>query len=117
MEKKASMNYDEEEDILSIVRSDSVNNSARIGDVILDFDSDMRIVGIEIFNAVEFFQAFELSKDDLKSIKDAKMSVHYSLDWAIIKISLKIESRDTPIVKDFTIPSLEGQARLAVVGV
>ncbi len=112
MEKKALVNYDGEEDILSIVKSDSINNSARIGDVILDFDIDMRIVGVELMNAGEFFEAFELSKEDFKNIKEARLSVHYSLDWAIVKIILFLNNRSVPIVKDFSIPSLDAQKQL-----
>lgn len=115
MEKKALVNYDDEEDILSIVKSDFISHSARVGDVILDFDSDMRIVGVEIMNAVEFFEAFELSKEDFKGIKEARLAVHYSLDWAIIKITMFLETRAAPIVKDFTIPSLKEQEHLVAV--
>ncbi len=106
MEKKAHIDYDSEEDILSIIKAESASRSARIGDVILDFDSNMRIVGVEIMNATEFFEAFELSGDDLKAIEEAKLAVHYSADWAIIKITLKLKTRDAPVVKDFTIPSM-----------
>ncbi|VVB59456.1 Uncharacterised protein [uncultured archaeon] len=112
MEKKAYVNYDGEDDILSIVKSDFINHSVRIADVILDFDNDMRIVGVELINATEFFEAFELSKDDLKNIDKAKLSVHYSEDWAIVKITIFLKDRITPIVKDFTIPSLEEQKQL-----
>lgn len=112
MEKKAYVDYDDEENILSIVKSDFINHSVRIADVILDFDTDMRIVGVELLNATDFFESFELSKDDLKNIEKAKLSVHYSEDWAIIKITIFLKGKAVPIVKDFTIPSLDEQKQL-----
>lgn len=113
MEKKTCMNYDSNEDILSIIKSGHVSHSARIGDVILDFDNSMRIIGIELINATEFFEAFDISKGDLRSIDNARLSVHYSHDWAVTKITIKIKTRQAPIAKDFTIPSLKEQEGLA----
>ncbi len=113
MNKKATVSYYCDEDILRILKVKIVKDSARIGDVILDFDNERRIVGLEIMNATEFFEAFDLSREDLDNIESAKLSVNYSKDWAIVKISLSIPERENPIVKDFTIPSIEGQEMLA----
>lgn len=113
MEKKTHVDYDGEEDILSVAKAGPAGNSARIGDIILDFDNNLRIVGIEVMNAMDFFEAFELSKEDLKSVRDARLAVHYSKDWAIIKITLFLATRDAPIVKDVAIPSLGAECGLA----
>ena len=115
MEKKAQVSYYYGEDILRILKTDVVKDSIRMGDVILDFDNDKRIVGLEIMNATEFFEAFDLSREDLDNTESAKLSVNYSKDWAIIKISLSIPERENPMVKDFTIPSLEGQEMITTI--
>jgi len=70
-------------------------------------------MGIEIMNAVDFFEAFKLSKEGLERIENANLSVNYSKDWAIIKITLFLAEESTPIVKDFTIPALKEQESLA----
>ncbi len=113
MAKKTKVNYDAKEDILSLAKADRVKESLRIGDVILDFDGDYRIVGVEIFNARSFFKAFRVTKKLLSSVENAKLSVHYSPDWAMISIVLYPESQDKAIEKEFTIPALEEQAPFA----
>ncbi|MEA2003468.1 MAG: DUF2283 domain-containing protein [archaeon] len=113
MEKKAQIRYDSEEDILTLRKVNAVKDSINIVNINLDFDSERRIVGIEIMGAIGFFEAFELSKEDFEHIKDAKISVNYSKDWAIIKITLYMPKKSEPIVKDFTIPSLIEQQSLA----
>ena len=113
MEKKAQVRYDSEEDILTIRKANIVKDSINIANINLDFDSERRIVGIEIMDAINFFEAFELSKENFEHIKDANISVNYSKDWAIIKITLFMPEKSEPIVKDFTIPSLKEQECLA----
>ena len=78
MEKSASIDYDFEEDILSVFKSDNVQDSIRMGGIILDFDHNRRICGVEIMDAVEFFKDYGVSKEDLKSISKANIRVSYS---------------------------------------
>ena len=113
MEKKAQVRYDSEEDILTIRKANIVKDSINIANINLDFDSERRIVGIEIMGAIDFFEAFELSKENFEHIKSANLSVNYSKNWAIIKIALSMPEKSEPIVKDFTIPSLKEQECLA----
>ena len=50
--RKASVDYDPEEDILSVSTGEKVNDTIEFDQFVIDFTSDDKIVGIEIQDAV-----------------------------------------------------------------
>jgi len=109
MEKRMSVSYDEEEDILSLLNTENVNESVQIGDIIIDLDTQFKIVGIEIFNATKFFKSANISKEFLSDIKEARLRVHYGNNWASMIIILHSGTTEQPIEKEVTIPIIETQ--------
>jgi len=91
------MNYDEEEDILSLSRGRKVKSSMDIGDFIIDIDYSGFIVGIEILNATK---NLNLSQLQLKALEEAAMSITYKPNNVCITIIMKIKDKE----KDITIP-------------
>lgn len=104
MAKKTDVDYDKEEDILSLSNSDKVKDSVRLEDVIIDFDYNSRIIGIEIINARRFFESFNITKDFLDNIASAKLKVNYGTDWFSITVILFSDSQQ-PIEKVISIPA------------
>ena len=49
MAKKAKVDYDEENDILWIYVGESVKDSLEIDNFVIDFSSQNKVVGLEIF--------------------------------------------------------------------
>lgn len=109
MEKRTSVSYDKEEDILSLLNSENVNESVRIGDIVIDLDTQLRIVGIEIFNATDFFRSFNVSREALSDIKEATLRVHSSNNWSSMIVILHSEVTGQPIEKEITIPAIAAQ--------
>ena len=109
MEKRASVSYDKEEDILGLLNTENVNESVRIGDIIIDLDTQFKIVGIEIFNATKFFKSANVSSEFLSNIKEARLRVHTGNNWASMVIILHSAITERPIEKEVTIPAIETQ--------
>lgn len=109
MEKRTSVSYDEEEDILSLLNTENVNESLQIGDIVIDLDTQFRIVGIEIFNATKFFKSANVSKEFLSDIKKARLRVHYGNNWASMIIILHSGTTEQPIEKEVMIPAIGTQ--------
>jgi uncharacterized protein YuzE len=73
MAEKTLVDYDENNDDLFLKRgSDKYEASMEIGDFIVDFSKNDKIVGIEIINASK---NFGVAKALLKSVKSASLAV------------------------------------------
>ena len=73
--------YDKEDDVLTIYSDIAPKETLEVADFInIDITNDKEIVGIELFDASEFFgkQNQEVTKDFLSKIKEIK--VHYE-EW------------------------------------
>ena len=94
MEKQnIKVSHDKEEDIISLFREGSrVKFSFDLalpkGDIVLDYDFNGYIVGLEFFNASSYFPFLKksLNTSNLK----AKMSIQYGSNWAQISYELSL---------------------------
>ena len=99
------IDYEKDEDMLHFSRGESkVKFSFDIeldgGDVVIDFDSQGYIIGLEFFNASNYFPFLKTIGN--KKLK-AKMSVQYSSNWARINYQIMVPGRK-PIVNEILSP-------------
>jgi len=92
-------NYDYEDDVLSIYNYESPpKESVEVSeDIIIDLDKDDKVIGIEIFYASEFFNAFNkrIDKEFLKSLESASLEYkEFRNNWYIV---VTLKSKDTII--------------------
>ena len=81
------IDYDEEDDILYYNKGHKAQDSLRINDFIVDFDSNNRIVGLEILNAsenIEMLTGEKPDNDELNQIIEAEISVKRNNKMAVI---------------------------------
>ncbi|MBI2631513.1 DUF2283 domain-containing protein [Candidatus Pacearchaeota archaeon] len=93
------IDYDKEEDLFSLIREESkvkfsFNVSLPQGDIIVDYDFNGQIVGIEFFNASSYFP--QLKNVEVKDIK-ASFSVRYGPNWAQVSYILYLPDVAQPI--------------------
>lgn len=91
------MNYDLEEDILSLSKNRKVKASIDVGDFIIDIDNNGFVAGIEILNAS---QNLNLKETQLTSLEHASMRVTYKPNYVYIALVMKFKRKE----KDITIP-------------
>ena len=89
------IDYDKEEDMLHLSRGKSnVKFSFDIdlpqGDIIIDFGFNGQIVGLEFFNASNYFPFLKNMKNN--KIK-GKMSVQYGRNWAQVFYEIQIPGK------------------------
>ena len=101
MEKEnIKVDYDKDEDILSISKAGarvkfSFDISLPNGDIVIDYDFNSLIVGIEFFNASNYSPL--LNKiSDFSKLK-ANLSIQYGPNWAQIKYELSSPELKQPI--------------------
>jgi uncharacterized protein YuzE len=97
-----TINYDFENDILSIFNGDQVKTSLDIGDFVLDVSHDNLICGMEIMDASE---NLGVSKSVLGGIQNMKMSVTYKTNhvYVLIAMTFKKEKKEVNIQIPLTI--------------
>lgn len=97
-----TIDYDSENDILSISNGDKVKASIDIGDFVLDVSHSNLICGIEIMDASD---NLGVSKNVLENIKSMKMSVTYSTNHAyvLLAIAFKQVGKDVNISVPLTL--------------
>lgn len=90
-ERSFRVSYDKEEDMFSIFRDGSKSKFSfdielPQGDIVVDFGFDGQIVGIEFFNASNYFPFLK----DVKNKKEIKanMIVNYGKNWALIRYQI-----------------------------
>jgi len=91
MESRFRFDYDEEYDILYIYNAErDVEESVEVSeDVVLDFNKEDKVNGIEIFYASEFLGAFNnsIDKDFLKSLENASWEYkEFRNQWLMVVI-------------------------------
>ena len=103
MEKKFKVSYDKVEDIFSISARKkskfSIDLALHSGDVIVDIGYDGLVVGLEIFNASQFFS---VAAKELASIKDAHFKVVYSPSY--VAVSVELQKKDEIVKSNLIIP-------------
>jgi uncharacterized protein YuzE len=107
MEKEdIKISFDKEYDMFSLFRIGSnVKFSLDIelprGEIVIDFDFNGHIVGLEFFNASNYFSV--LKKIDIGKLK-AKMSIQYGSNWAQIFYELSSPELPQPITNSIISP-------------
>lgn len=81
------ISYDKEEDIISLFKEESKSKFSfelelPKGNIIIDYDFNGYIVGLEFFNASKYFP-FLNELEDIDNLR-ASMSVQYGINWAQI---------------------------------
>lgn len=95
MAKKTEINYDTEEDILSLSKGKKVKVSKDIGDFVIDFDYEGCVSGLEILNASE---SLKIEPKELEKIEEATMTVTYRQKEIYISIVLKGKEKQMDIM-------------------
>jgi len=88
--KNVKVNYDEDSDMISLFLEDSrskfsVDISLPKGEIIIDFGFNGQIVGLEFFNASNYFPFLKNLKGE--KIK-ANLKVQYGKEWAEINYEI-----------------------------
>ena len=108
MEKKSILiDYDKEEDIISLFKEGSKSKVSfdldlPNGNIVVDYDFNGRIVGLEFFNASNYFPLLK-KVSDLKNLK-ASFSVKYSQNWVQINYFIYLPNIDQPISSFINVP-------------
>lgn len=99
MEKATKIDYDKEQDMLFAYTGEKVNDSLEIGDFIIDFNSQNKIVGIELFDASDMLKMSNIPKSYFDNLISGKISISqgknsiYVLLVLEFKIGEKIEEK------------------------
>ena len=92
--------YDKENDILSIHKTLSSDEKFKgnidAGQFILDVSTKGRVFGIEVVNAIDFFQEFNVGKDILENLSSADFRVSVRPNGIIVGIVFKTKNQDIP---------------------
>lgn len=89
-----TIDYDENNDIFYISNEEKIKASIDIGDFVLDISHNNLICGIEIMDASE---NLGISKDDLKFIKNIKMSVTYKTNNVYVLLMMTFKKQDKEV--------------------
>ena len=108
MEKEnIKVNLDKNEDIVALFRSDkkskfSMDFELPKGDVVVDYGFNGEIVGLEIFNASNYFPALKAVKESAKL--KGKLSIQYGRNWAQIFFEIDAPGIKNPISNSIISP-------------
>jgi len=114
MQRKFRVDYDYENDSLFLYRAKS-KGSVELGNIILDFDANKELVGIEILGASKFIQSISetrISKKLLSTISDAKIDMRHEGGFLILKLLLSFAEHEQ-VLAPITVPSLKESSPLA----
>lgn len=104
-EGNTEIDYDSDEDILYLGKNEKVKFSIDIsipkGDIIIDFDHNGLVNGIEIFNASQHFPS---AKGKFNEIKDVNLNVNYGVKWLLIQLLLYIPGIEQPLTSNIYSP-------------
>ncbi|MCX6749012.1 MAG: DUF2283 domain-containing protein [Candidatus Pacearchaeota archaeon] len=88
MENKFNFNYSIEDDILSIYSNSSPEESIEFSEnLVIDIDKDNGIVGLEIFDAAEFFNTLneQIDRDFLEKLEEVHLECkEFRNNWYIL---------------------------------
>ena len=85
---KPDFEYDKFMDTLTIHKNSPTHRSAKIGEIILDFNENKQVIGVEILNPDKLLG---LSKKALSNLTDAKIITKQRGDCVYIYLLLKIK--------------------------
>ena len=106
-EENIRVDFDKENDIISLIRIESkVKFSLDLelpkGDIVVDYGFNGDIVGLEIFNASNYFPELKSVKSDVKL--KGKLAVQYGRNWAQISFEISAPGLKSPISNSIISP-------------
>ena len=106
-EENIRVDFDKEEDIISLFRIGkkskfSLDFELPRGDIVVDYGFDGSIVGIEIFNASNYFPV--LKKVDASEKLKGKLVIQYGRNWAQISFEISSTQLKNPISNSIISP-------------
>lgn len=112
MAKKASVDYDEENDILYFHTGEKIKDSLDFDQFVFDFSHDERIVGLEIMNASKLLKKLgvSVSKSALAKVRDAVFSTIQQREFLYVKVLFAIRLRGKTVQKEILAPAPIPQA-------
>ena len=101
------IDFDREEDIISLFRNGkkskfSLDFDLPKGDVVIDYGFNGEIVGLEIFNASNYFPFLKEAKASVKF--KGKLSVQYGKNWAQIFFEIAAPGMKNPVSNSIISP-------------
>jgi uncharacterized protein YuzE len=108
MEKKSILiDYDKEEDMISLFKEGSKSKVSfdldlPNGNIVVDYDFNGHIVGIEFFNASNYFPMLK-NISNFKNLK-ASLSVQYNKNWVQISYAIFFPDISKPIENIINVP-------------
>lgn len=100
MARKCRVHYDKDYDRLMLAsKSDSevIAGSVRILNLILDFNTENKVVNVELLNASDYLQTLGINSAILPKVKEAELSLKSLRNGYIIIFALKIGKKTIPI--------------------
>lgn len=109
---KYDFEYDKARDSLAIHKGGPAHGSARLGEIILDFDKDKQIIGVEILNPDKLLG---ITKKALSNLSDAKIMTRQRGDCVYVYLVLKIKFEEKARIMPLPLGLEQPHARSAVV--
>ena len=109
MSKSTKIDYDKENDLLFAYTGEKINDSLEIGDFIIDFSNQNKIVGLEILDVSQMLKMSNMPASNLESIVGGKISLSQTKNSIYImlvlefKMGQKIEEREICITVPRTV--------------
>lgn len=95
MVRTAKIDYDKENDSLFLYTGGKANDSLEIGNYIVDFDAENKIVNLEISEISRMLKLMRLEKDSLENAKEAQIRVNPGRSSIYILITLKLKEGES----------------------
>ena len=108
MERKYRVHYDSEYDRLMVIgkdNSDVISGSVRVLNVILDFNSENKVVNAELLHASEYVASLGLDANILEKISGGSLSFRQLRNGYEIAFILMIGKKITPIPYNIQMPT------------
>ncbi len=97
-----------ENDILSVHKGFSSDEKFKgnidVGDLVLDVSTKGRIVGVEVMNATEFFEDFNIKKEVLENITDIQFNAFIKPARIIVSMAIKAKNIQDKIPAKIAVP-------------
>lgn len=94
MAKEAKVDYDEENDILYVYSGEKAKDSLEIDKFVLDISADNKVVGVEVFDAIDLvskLSGLKMSKESLSNVISAKMQFYQSKELFYVLVFLVVQ--------------------------
>lgn len=108
MAKEAKVDYDEENDILYVYSGEKAKDSLEIDKFVLDMSADNKVVGVEIFDAIDLvskLSGLKMSKESLANVIRAKMKFYQSKELFYVLIFLVVQVMGTEQEVSIQVPA------------